>query len=318
MVEYVVINNSGEFSKLLRFENHLWEEILLTACGMSTRVRMKCAKKKIDFLSNTMHHNHLQYQATLNHKTTSLKVRFPTESHLVRIKSFEKVFWSRKKMLPPQSSTKLIILQWFHNFCRQTSMHGWQFIGDRQFGFRQALFWIFVILGSMGTLSLFSQEAISEYSASTVKVDIKDRSAPLDNAFFPSVMICNVNPLRKSFIYWLAENLKLEGDEVSVGELFRVIGNNFFKTSNKSISDEDTNLLERIFNSRLYQAGFEEFLAEKEAMNKALNGTSFSNSKVFLFSAVGDMSLSSPYSNSTRSHSNFFLSHILQLFLAIF
>ena len=155
-------------------------------------------------------------------------------------------------MLPPQSSTKLIILQWFHNFCRQTSMHGWQFIGDRQFGFRQALFWIFVILGSMGALSFFWQEAISEYTASTVKVDIKDRSAPLDKAFFPSVMICNINPLRKSFIYWLEENLKLEGDEVSVGELFRVIGHSFFKdihkTSNKSISDEDTNLLARIFN----------------------------------------------------------------------
>ena len=151
------------------------------------------------------------------------------------------------------------IQQWLHDFADQTSLHGWRFIGDRQFGIGQALFWTLVILSSMGALSFLSYQAITEYTDSTIKVDIKDRSAPLDEAFFPSVAICNISPLRKSFIYWLADNLELEGEKISVSELFRVIAYNFFKTSHQSISDEDTALLDRIFISSFYQKGFEEF-----------------------------------------------------------
>ena len=188
------------------------------------------------------------------------------------------------------------IQQWLHNFADQTSMHGWRFIGDRQFGFGQALFWIFVILGSMAALTFFSHQAITEYTDSTIKVDIKDRSAPLDEAFFPSVVMCNISPLRKSFIYWLADNLKLEGGEVSVSKLFQVIGYNFFKTSNESISNEDTALLDRIFTSAFYQEGFEKFLTEKD-MEEPVD-IQLSNSKVFLDSSVRDDL--PPYDNTTR------------------
>ena len=207
--------------------------------------------------------------------------------------------WSRKERMSSGSSRgdkAPGIQQWLHNFADQTSMHGWRFIGDRQFGFGQALFWTLVILGSMGALTFLSYQAITEYTDSTIKVDIKDRSAPLDEAFFPSVVMCNISPLRKSFIYWLADNLELEGGKVSVSEIFRVIGFNFFKTSNKSISDEDTALLDRIFGSRFYQKGFEEFLAEKDLEEPT--EMHISNSKVFLDSAVREDL--PPYDNFTR------------------
>ena len=206
--------------------------------------------------------------------------------------------WSRKEgmMALGKQDKAMSIQQWMHDFTDQTSMHGWRFIGDRQFGFGQALFWTLVILGSMGALTFFSYQAITEYTDSTIKVDIKDRSAPLDEAFFPSVVMCNISPLRKSFIYWLEDNLKLEGEEVSVSELFRVIGYNFFKTSNESISAEDTALLDRIFKSRFYQKGFEEFLAEKDLEEPT--EMHISNSKVFLDSAVrNDLP---QYDNTTR------------------
>ena len=204
--------------------------------------------------------------------------------------------WSRKERM---ASGKKVsgIQQWLHNFADQTSMHGWRFIGDRQFGFGQALFWTLVILGSMGALTFLSYQAITEYTDSTIKVEIKDRSAPLDEAFFPSVVMCNISPLRKSFIYWLADNLELEGEKVSVSELFRVIGYNFFKTSNISISVEDTALLNRIFGSSFYQKGFEEFLAEKD-MKEPSTDIHISNSSVFLDSAVREDLPS--YDNITR------------------
>ena len=209
--------------------------------------------------------------------------------------------WSRQERMSAASSNgdkATGIKQWLHNFADQTSMHGWRFIGDRQFGFGQALFWTLVILGSMGALTFFSYQAITEYTDSTIKVGIKDRSAPLDEAFFPSVVMCNISPLRKSFIYWLADNLELEGGKVSVSELFRVIGYNFYKTSNKSISVEDTALLDRIFGSRFYQAGFEEFLAEKDMKEAKPPEMHISNSKVFLDSEVRqDLPL---YDNFTR------------------
>ena len=201
-------------------------------------------------------------------------------------------------MLPSghSSGMKGAILQWFNDFCSQTSMHGWQFMGNRQFGLCQALFWTLVISASMGALSFLSHQAISEYNDSTIKLDIKDRSAPLDEAFFPSVALCNINPLRKSFIYWLADNLKLDGGEVSVSELFRVIGYNFFKTSNESISDEDAALLDRIFTSGFYREGFEKFLTEKD-LKEPLD-IQLSNSKVFLDSAVREDL--PPYDSDTR------------------
>ena len=192
---------------------------------------------------------------------------------------------------------KETILQWFDEFCCQTSMHGWRFIGNRNAGFGlQALFWSLVIMGSMGALTLFSHEVITEYTSSTIKVDLKDRSAPLDKAFFPSVVICNINPLRRSFIYWLAKNLKLEGNKVSRQKLFEVLSRNFFRTSNSSISSEDTALMEKIFKSGFYQEKFGEFLSERE-MVKPLDNQ-MSNGKVFLSSGVGEDL--PPYNSSTR------------------
>ena len=186
--------------------------------------------------------------------------------------------------------------KWLHNFCDQTSMHGWRFIGDRQFGCGQALFWTIVILGSMGALIFLSYLQLTEYTDSTIKVEIKDRSAPLDEAFFPSVVMCNISPLRKSFIYWLADNLEQEGEDVSVAKLFQVVGYNFFKTSNESISGEDSALLDRIFKSAFYRKGFEEFLAEKDLLEPV--GGSLSNAKVFLDSSVREDL--PPYNNGTR------------------
>ena len=99
-----------------------------------------------------------------------------------------------KRMPTGQTAEK--VLDGFHNFCGETSFHGWRFLGERNKSIGQKVFWAFVIFGFSGLLVWFSELAITDYTSSTIKVGIADRSAPLDDAFFPSVVVCNINPLR--------------------------------------------------------------------------------------------------------------------------
>ena len=195
---------------------------------------------------------------------------------------------------------------WFHDFCSQTSMHGWRFLGDRQFGCGQGIFWTTVITTSLIGLTFLSKDAINEYTASTIKVGIEDRTAPLTNAFFPSVILCNISPLRKSFIYWLKAGLQQEGEGVSTRRLFDLIGLNFFKTSNKVTSADDAALLDRIFSSRFFAKEFDRFLEERrqergDGMTTSNYTFSISQNQVFLPGGLQEARPPlPPYTNSTR------------------
>ena len=190
------------------------------------------------------------------------------------------------------------VSDWFRDFSSQTSFHGWRFIGERGGGAFQRTFWSLVIFASLIGVTYLSREAILEFTNSTIKISTEDRSAPLDDAFFPSVVVCNINPLRKSFIYWLQEGLKSEGIDKATWQLFDLIGHIYFKTSNEDITAEDNELLKFIFDSDFYSAGFEEFYAEK--LKKETKD--ISKSKVFLYSDLMEISPDPlpPYQNSTR------------------
>ena len=205
-----------------------------------------------------------------------------------------------------QLTMKRSIYRWFHDFCSQTSMHGWRFLGDRQAGSGQAIFWAIVITTSLIGLTFLSKDAINNYTTSTIKVEIEDRSAPLTDAFFPSVIICNISPLRKSFIYWLKAGLQQEGEGASTTRLFDLIGLNFFKTSNQATSAEDAALLDRIFSSRFYAKEFGRFLEDRrqergDNMTTGNHTFSISQNQVFLHGRLQDADPPlPPYTNSTR------------------
>ena len=89
----------------------------------------------------------------------------------------------------------------------------------------------------------------------------KNRSRDLDSAFFPSAVFCNLNPLRKSFIYWIYENIRIsdtEWNDVTIEEIFQLIGSQFFELNwkYKEISEKQTKLLDAILDSSFFEDEF--------------------------------------------------------------
>ena len=86
----------------------------------------------------------------------------------------------------------------FTYFCSQTSLHGWTFLGDKGKGCLtlKKVFWLPVIF-SLAVLSVYLlRDTLANYSQDTIKVQVDDRAAGLEDVYFPSIAICNVNPLR--------------------------------------------------------------------------------------------------------------------------
>jgi hypothetical protein len=82
-------------------------------------------------------------------------------------------------------------------------MHGWGFIGTPSTSQAQRLFWLLVIFSSAGAAVYLLQDTVDKFTDYTAKINIEDRSANLKEAYFPSVVVCNINHLRMSFIYWI-------------------------------------------------------------------------------------------------------------------
>ena len=169
----------------------------------------------------------------------------------------------------------------------------------------QRLFWLLVLAGSAGFSLWLMQENISNFNSYTTKINIEDRSADLQETFFPSVTVCNINPLRKSFIYWIHENLQDIGwTNVSITTLFELIGKEFFNTDNETITSESEELLNFILDSKFYQEYFEEFMGTM----KTEKGTGISITPVHFFHQLTELEEElGPYSAETRRvyHANF-------------
>ena len=98
-------------------------------------------------------------------------------------------------------------MKMFVNFCESTSMHGWIFFGSANAPLKQRLFWLVVLSASLVTAALLIFLNTAAFMSSFTQIRTQDRTADLGHAYFPSVLVCNINQLRKSFIYWLHHNL---------------------------------------------------------------------------------------------------------------
>ena len=86
----------------------------------------------------------------------------------------------------------------FSDFCAQTSLHGWVFVGDKGqgcFSLKKA-FWFPVILCVVILAVCFLKNTLDNFGEDKIKVDVEDRAAGLEEVYFPSIAICNVNPIR--------------------------------------------------------------------------------------------------------------------------
>ena len=126
----------------------------------------------------------------------------------------------------------------FTSFCEQTSMHGWVFIGSRHAPRGQRIFWFSILSTFLVLAGYLMKQNISAYTNSVTTIKTVDRTANLSDAFFPSIVICNINQLRKSFIYWLHDNIHQnirlnDQSPPSIVDVFSLVKNQTFELKMK-------------------------------------------------------------------------------------
>ncbi len=91
-------------------------------------------------------------------------------------------------------------------YCQWTSLHGFNFLAYPGLTWSQGLFWAAIIAGSIGGVAFLVAYDIQAFVESTVSYDLATPTHPLDDVFFPSLVICNMNQLRSSFIWALVKD----------------------------------------------------------------------------------------------------------------
>ena len=144
----------------------------------------------------------------------------------------------------------------------------------------------------------------------------KNRSRDLDNAFFPSAVFCNLNPLRKSFIYWIYENIRIsdtEWNNVTIEEIFQLIGSQFFELNwkYKELTEKQTKLLDAILDSSFFEDEFRNFLSEKTNGSSTFdqfNASIYYNNLQLFHRAEESVDYLGEYTQETKKtyHKNFF------------
>ena len=142
-------------------------------------------------------------------------------------------------------------------------MHGWVFIGSRHAPRGQRIFWFSILSTFLVLAGYLMKQNISAYTNSVTTIKTVDRTANLSDAFFPSIVICNINQLRKSFIYWLHDNIHQnirlnDQSPPSIVDVFSLVKNHYFRVENE-ISENHEDLLERILESKFFEEKFEQF-----------------------------------------------------------
>ena len=93
-----------------------------------------------------------------------------------------------------------------------------------------------------------------------------DRTHTLNDTYFPSLVASNINPLRKSFMFWLHESLMDSGHEVSLEDLYALMDHIMY-SKNKESELKSNELIDLILKSQFFEKEFKEFMKEKLERN---------------------------------------------------
>ena len=131
-------------------------------------------------------------------------------------------------------------------------------------------------------------ESVKVFMQSFTIINIKDRTSGLDEIYFPSLTICNINPLRKSFIYWLQDELNENGQtDVAFEDLLNIIGKFYYSTADgDEITERDTQIMDEILGSKGFKEKFEEFM--RDHINGSDIVISPKSNKIFVYNEVED------------------------------
>ena len=95
--------------------------------------------------------------------------------------------WTEESMSSPVTIGGL-----WESFCGDTSLHGYQYIGRKE---RRPV-WIVVVLLSILAAVFFLGYNIYEYMQSFTVTTLQSTTSGLNNIFYPSVTLCNMNQIR--------------------------------------------------------------------------------------------------------------------------
>ena len=111
----------------------------------------------------------------------------------------------------------MIFKQSMENYCNRTSIHGCRYI-ESESNWIKKFVWILITL-AMTILALYLVTyIIIEYKDSKPLIYIKSTTAPLNQLYFPSVFICNINQVTRTALKKMG--LDLEKDMKTVKNLF--------------------------------------------------------------------------------------------------
>ena len=91
------------------------------------------------------------------------------------------------------------------SFCGDTSLHGYQYIGRRE---RRPL-WAGIVITSIILAVYFLNYNILEYMSSFTTTSLQTTTSSLDNIFYPSVTVCNMNQIRPVFSFVEFRSVKM-------------------------------------------------------------------------------------------------------------
>ena len=58
--------------------------------------------------------------------------------------------------------------------------------------------WLMIVLASLAVATIFLHASIQDFTSSTVVTTIATTTASLSEVYFPSVILCSINQIRKS------------------------------------------------------------------------------------------------------------------------
>ena len=130
-----------------------------------------------------------------------------------------------------------------------------------------------------------SYMALSDFNSRTTQVITKDHHASLDDVYFPSVVVCNINDFRYSFVKYIIDNLKKDGivnyengthmqTTKEEQDVFDLIRGYFFKGFNRNLTSHEEDLKMHIFQSDFYRNYVSRYF--DSSMNERLNISSTS------------------------------------------
>ena len=75
------------------------------------------------------------------------------------------------------------------------------------------ILWLMIVLASLAVATIFLHASIQDFTSSTVVTTIATTTASLSEVYFPSVILCSINQIRKSL--FTVSPVQLGLDEIS-------------------------------------------------------------------------------------------------------